>query len=73
MISTSTGSQKNNTLLVIQVTFAESIGYRRRIKSKEKAKVVAPVWRGKFIQFLAALVGLPRTILNNRMNCTRMI
>ena len=46
--------------------------HRIRIKTEEKAKVVASVWGEEFIQFLAALAVLPRTILNNRMNCTRM-
>ena len=46
---------------------------RRGIKTEEKAKVVASVWGWEFTQFLASLAVLPRTILNNRMNCTRMI
>ena len=45
----------------------------KRKKTEEKAKVVAPVWEEEFIQFLAAIAVLPRTILNNRMNCTIMI
>ena len=36
---------------------------RRRIKTEAKAKVVACVWGGEFIQFHAALAVLPRTIL----------
>ena len=32
--------------------------YRRRIKTEEKAKVVASVWGAEFIQFLAALAVL---------------
>ena len=36
---------------------------RRRIKTEEKAKVVAAVWGDKFIQFLAAQAFMPRTIL----------
>ena len=40
----------------------------RRIKTEKMAKVVASVWGKKFIQFLAALPILPRTILKNRMN-----
>ena len=42
-------------------------------KTEEKAKVVASVWGTEFIQLLAALAVLSRTILNNRMNYTRMI
>ena len=30
-------------------------GHRRRIYTKEQAKVVAAVWKTEFIQFLAAL------------------
>ena len=41
---------------------------RRRIKTEEKAKVVNSVWGEEFIQFLAVLAILPRTILKNRMN-----
>ena len=47
--------------------------HRRWIKTEEKAKDVASVWGEEFIPFLAALAVLPRTILNNNMNCTRMI
>ena len=32
-----------------------SLGYRRRTKTEEKAKVVAAVWETELIQFLAAL------------------
>ena len=42
--------------------------HRRRIKTEEKANVVAAVWGEEFFQFLAALVILARTILKNRMN-----
>ena len=42
--------------------------HRRRIKTEEKAKVVAAVWGAEFTQFLARLAILPRTILENRMN-----
>ena len=47
--------------------------HRRRIKTEEKAKVVASVFGEEFIQFLVALAVLPMTVLNNKMNCTRMI
>ena len=36
---------------------------RRRIKTEEKAKIVAAVWGDKFIQVLAAQAFMPRTIL----------
>ena len=45
-----------------------STDHRRRIKTEEKAKVVTSMGGGEeFIQFLAALAVLPRTILKNRM------
>ena len=47
--------------------------HRRRLKTSEKAKVVVSVWGEEFIKVLPTLAVLPRTILNNRMNCTRMI
>ena len=34
--------------------------HRRRMKREAKAKVVASVWGAEFVQFLAALVVLPR-------------
>ena len=40
---------------------------------EEKANVVASDWGEEFFQFLAVPAALPRTILNNRKNCTRMI
>ena len=45
---------------------------RRRIKTEEKEKVRQIGLGEEFIQFLAALAVLPRTILNNRMNCTTL-
>ena len=45
----------------------------RRIKTEAKAKVVAFILGEEFIQFLASLAFLPRTIMNGGMNCTRMI
>ena len=40
----------------------EGITHRRRMETEEKAKVDASVWGAKFIQFLAALAVLPRSI-----------
>ena len=40
----------------------EGITQRRRMETEEKAKVDASVWGAKFIQFLAALAVLPRSI-----------
>ena len=37
------------------------VQHRRRIKTEEKANVVAAVWGEEFIKFLAALAVLPRT------------
>ena len=42
--------------------------HRRRIKTEEKAKIVAAVWGAEFIQFLAALAICTWTFLKNRMN-----
>ena len=49
--------------------------HRRRIKTEEKAKVVASVWgkRNLFNSLPRFSCFAYRTILNNRMNCTRMI
>ena len=44
-----------------------------KIKEEEKAKVVAAVWGEEFIQFLVEVAVLAKTILNNRVHCTRMI
>ena len=40
------------------------------METEAKAKVVANVWGAEFIQFLAALDVLPRSIWKNRMECT---
>ena len=62
-------SSKHST--IVTATFpsvhASVILKRRRIKTEEKAKVVAPVRGEAFIQFLAALAILPRMILKNKM------
>ena len=38
------------------------------METKGKAKVVASVWGAKFVQFLAALAVLPRSIWKKRSN-----
>ena len=38
------------------------------MKTEAKAKVVASLWGAEFIQFLAALVVLPRLIWKKRLN-----
>ena len=48
----------------------EGYCHRWRIYTEENAKVLASVWGTTFIQFFAALA---ISILNNRLNCTRMI
>ena len=48
----------NSALLLLH----PSLYCKRRIKTEEKAKVVAAVWGEEFIQLLAALAILPRTI-----------
>ena len=55
-------------LLKIIVTQVLKLDHRRRIKIKERAKVVASVWGQEFIQFLASLAVFRRTIFKNRMN-----
>ena len=42
--------------------------HRRRMEREAKAKVVASVWGADFVQFLAALAILPRSIWKKRMN-----
>ena len=49
------------------VCFYYSYSHIRRIKTEEKAKVVAYVWGEEFMKFLAALAFLP-TNWKNRMN-----
>ena len=49
------------------------VQHRRRVKTEEKAKVVASIKGKEFIKFLAALAVLKLMILNNRMNRPRMI
>ena len=44
--------------------------HRRRIEREAKAKVVASVWGADFVQFLATLAVLPRSIWKNIMNST---
>ena len=41
-----------------------SADHRRRMETEAKAKFVASVWGAKFIQFLAALAVLTRSISN---------
>ena len=64
-------------LFLLSDSYILCMHHRRRIKTEVKAKVVATVCLGgggeEFIEFLAALAVLPWKILNNRMNCTRMI
>ena len=47
--------------------------HRRRIYTEEKATVVASIWGEEVINFLATLAVLPRTIMKNRFNSTRII
>ena len=42
------------------------VDHRRRMEREAKAKVVASVWGAKFVQFLAALAVLPRSIWKNK-------
>ena len=45
-------------------------GHRRRMETEAMVKVVASVWGTEFIQFLAALAILTRSIWKNRMKST---
>ena len=56
---------------MVRVLWAATIEEGER--QKKRQIVYASVWGEEFVQFLAALAGLPKTILNNRMNCIRMI
>ena len=47
--------------------------HRRRMKTEEKAKVVAAALGAELIKFLAALAILHQDVLKNRKNCTRTI
>ena len=47
---------------------SKALGHRRTIKTEEKAKVLASVWREESIQVLAVLAVLPKEDLKNRMN-----
>ena len=50
------------------------VGHRKRIKTEEKAKVVASVWGVRIYSSpCRASCFAYKPILNNRMNCTRMI
>ena len=42
--------------------------HKRRIKTEEKAKVVASAWEEECIQFLASLAVLPMTILKKTLS-----
>ena len=45
--------------------------HRKRILTKEKAKVVVASWGTEFLPFLAALAILNQDDLKNRLICTR--
>ena len=47
---------------------AKSGKHRRRIKTEDKAKVVAAVWGTELLPFLAALAILHKDNLKNRMH-----
>ena len=42
--------------------------HERRMETEGKAKVIVSVWVAKFVQFLAALAVLPRSIWKKRLN-----
>ena len=51
----------------------ETMCHRRRIKTKEKAKVVAAAWGTESIHFFAVLAILHQDDLKKRMSCPRTI
>ena len=59
-------------MLLSDRRFAQEAGAhrRRRIKTEEKAKVVAVVWGTEVIQFLASLAILHHDDLKKKMNST---
>ena len=62
---------KNSFIVSARNRTAQSLTPRhRRMEREAKAKVVASVWGAKFVQFLAPLAVLPRSIWKNMMNST---
>ena len=51
-----------------QVLFCTFLYQRRRVKTEEKAKIVAAIWGTEFIQFLAAVAVLHQDDLKKEMN-----
>ena len=45
---------------IFDLQFFHHSNHRRRMELEDKAKVVVSVWGTEFVQFLAALVVLPR-------------
>ena len=58
----------NRSQQLLSYDRVKSTSHGRRIKTEEKANVVAYVWGEEVIQFLDALAILPRKILKNRVN-----
>ena len=52
----------------VHCVYAEYSYHRRRIKTEEKAKDIVVVWGAEFIQFLAALAILSRSMWKKRLN-----
>ena len=63
----------DGVLVSVLVDKVRRLPHRSRLKTKEKAKVVAAVWGGGGIYFFAALAILYQDDLKNRMSCTRTI
>ena len=53
---------EDHYIKVEQLQYSIFRGHRRRMETEGKAKVVASVWRAKFVQFLAALAVLSRLL-----------
>ena len=60
--------EPNRSQQLLSYDRVKSTSHGRRIKTEEKANVVAYVWGEEVIQFLDALAILPRKILKNRVN-----
>ena len=55
-----------------ELLYKQSKHRRRRMEREAKTKVVASVWGTKFVQFLATLAVLPRSIWKKRLNSTAL-
>ena len=75
LILTSTAYESKSEKNCIQNTGCEASYeyHRRRMETEAKAKVVTSVWGADFVQFLAALAVLPRSIWKKRLNSAGLV